>query len=128
LSELHAKLNITQAQEGSWTNVTQVMRDHAHTIDPLIKAWADHAKTKTMTANTRAKHVSSTVGKIVMVFAFASVIGGLSMVPAFGQDHDRRQRQQEHARYEREWQDERGRRVYRPYGYSAPLSAPPPVV
>jgi hypothetical protein len=80
------------------------------------------------TLNTRAKHLSSTVGKIVMVLAFASVIGGLSMVPALGQDHDRRQGQQERGRYERERQDERGRRVYRPYGYSAPLYAPPPVV
>lgn len=101
------------------------------------------------TLNTRAKHLSSTVGKIVMVLAFASVIGGLSMVPALGQDHDRRQGQQDRGRYERERQDERGRyergrhergrhererydkrgrRVYRPYGYSAPLYAPPPVV
>ena len=96
------------------------------------------------TLNTRAKHLSSTVGKIVMVLAFAAVIGGLSMVPALGQDHDRRQGQQERDRYERERhedrgryergrhererQDERGRRVYRPYGYSAPLYAPPPVV
>src|SRR5690349_12385930 len=96
------------------------------------------------TLNTRAKHVSSTVGKIVMVLTFASVIGALSTVPALGQDHGRRQGQQERGRYERERQDERGwyergrhgrerydrrgRRVYRPYAYSAPLYTPPPVV
>jgi hypothetical protein len=96
------------------------------------------------TLNTRAKHLRSTVGKIVMVLAFAAVIGGLSMVPAFGQDHDRyqgqedrgqheRERQEERARYERERHErerheERTRSAYRPYGYSAPLHAPPPVV
>jgi septal ring factor EnvC (AmiA/AmiB activator) len=47
IKELHAKLNLTQAQEGLWTNVTQVMRDNAHTMDALIKARADHAKTMT---------------------------------------------------------------------------------
>jgi hypothetical protein len=45
IKELHAKLNITQAQEGLWTNVTQVMRDNAQTTDALIKARADNAKT-----------------------------------------------------------------------------------
>jgi hypothetical protein len=94
------------------------------------------------TSNTRAKHVRSTVGPIVMILAFAAVIGGLSMVPAFGQDHDRHQGQQEQGRYERERQEqgryererqergryERSRRVYRPYRYPVPLYAPPPVV
>jgi septal ring factor EnvC (AmiA/AmiB activator) len=47
IKELHAKLNITQAQEGLWTNVTQVMRDNAQTMDALIKARADNAKTMT---------------------------------------------------------------------------------
>ena len=91
------------------------------------------------TLNTRARHGRSTVGTIVMVLAFALVLGGLSVVPALGQDHGRRQGQQERGRYERERQQERGwhkrerynrrgRRVYRPYGYAAPLYAPPPVV
>jgi protein CpxP len=47
IKELHAKLNITQAQEGLWTNVTQVMRDNAQTMDALIKARADNANTMT---------------------------------------------------------------------------------
>ena len=47
IKELHATLHITQAQEGLWTNVTQVMRDNAQTMDALIKARADNAKTMT---------------------------------------------------------------------------------
>ena len=96
------------------------------------------------TSNTRAKHLRSTVGTIVMALAFASVIGGLSVVPAFGQDTNRRQWQQEQGRYERERHDGRGwyererhdrrgwyerdRRAYQPYRYSAPIYVPPPVV
>jgi len=45
IKELHAKLHITQAQEGLWTNVTQVMRDNAQTMDALIKARSDQAPT-----------------------------------------------------------------------------------
>jgi len=45
IKELHAKLHITQAQEGLWTNVTQVMRDNAQTMDALHKARADQAQT-----------------------------------------------------------------------------------
>jgi protein CpxP len=54
IKELHAKLNITQAQEGRWTNVTQVMRDNAQTMDALIKARADNAKTMTAVDDLKA--------------------------------------------------------------------------
>jgi protein CpxP len=47
IKELHAKLNITQAQEDLWTNVTQVMRDNAQTVDALIKVRSENAKTMT---------------------------------------------------------------------------------
>jgi len=47
IKELHAKLNITQAQEDLWTNVTQVMRDNAQTVDALIKVRSGNAKTMT---------------------------------------------------------------------------------
>ena len=47
IADLHAKLKITPAQEVLWTNVTQVMQDDAQTLDALIKARADHAKTMT---------------------------------------------------------------------------------
>ena len=85
------------------------------------------------TSNTRLKHVSSTVGTIVMALTFAAVIGTISLVPALGQENNRRQGYQErggqqHRWQQRQWQGERGRRAYRPYGYSAPIYVPPPVV
>ena len=63
------------------------------------------------TSNTRVKHVSSTVGTIVMALVFAVVSGTISLVPAFGQGYERRQGQQEQGRYEREGHDERGWRA-----------------
>jgi hypothetical protein len=96
------------------------------------------------TSNTQTKHFHSTVGKIVMVFAFASMISGTFLMPAFGQGYERRQEQQRQGPQERrwharegqdarrwrgrEWRDAHGRREYQPYGYSAPLYVPPPVV
>jgi osmotically-inducible protein OsmY len=47
ITMLHATLNITPAQEELWTNVTQVMRDNAKTMDALTTARADQAKTMT---------------------------------------------------------------------------------
>src|SRR6266446_491464 len=54
IKELHAKLHITQAQEGLWTNVTQVMRDNAQTMDALAKARAANAKTMTAVDDLQA--------------------------------------------------------------------------
>ena len=45
ITMLHATLNITPAQEELWTNVTQVMRDNARTMDALTTARVDQAKT-----------------------------------------------------------------------------------
>ena len=47
IKDMHAKLKITQAQEEQWAKIAQVMRDNEKTIEPLIKARADHAKTMT---------------------------------------------------------------------------------
>jgi osmotically-inducible protein OsmY len=47
ITMLHATLNITPAQEELWTNVTQVMRDNAKTMDALTKTRVDQAKTMT---------------------------------------------------------------------------------
>ena len=47
IKDMHAKLNITQAQEDQWTKVAQVMRDNEKTMEPLIKARQEHAKTMT---------------------------------------------------------------------------------
>ncbi len=81
--------------------------------------WEDTMRT----SNTRARKLSSTVGKIVMALVFVFMIGGISMAPAFGRDNDRRE---EHQRGRVEHQ----RRVHHPPReyYSAPVYAPPPVV
>jgi len=47
ITMLHTKLVITPAQEDLWKNVTQVMRDNAQTMEALMKARADKAKTMT---------------------------------------------------------------------------------
>ena len=47
IKDMHAKLKITKAQEEQWAKVAQVMRDNEKTIEPVIKARAEHAKTMT---------------------------------------------------------------------------------
>lgn len=47
IKELHAKLKITPEQEKQWDVVTQAMRDNAKTMDELIKARTEKAKTMT---------------------------------------------------------------------------------
>ena len=47
ITNMHAKLKITQAQEVQWANVAQVMRDNEKTVEPLIKARKENAKTMT---------------------------------------------------------------------------------
>jgi hypothetical protein len=47
ITMLHATLKITPAQEELWTQVTQVMRDNAQTMEALTKARAAQAKTMT---------------------------------------------------------------------------------
>ncbi len=75
------------------------------------------------------------VGKILLALIFTSVIGGLSVGPAFG-DNDHRGGPKQQGRHDnrdrrdnRSWHDNRGREVYRPYRYGpAPIYAPPPVI
>ncbi len=50
----------------------------------------------------------STVGRIVMALVFASMIGGISIAPAFGRDEHRREGYHERGRYEHD------RRAYYP--------------
>jgi len=38
IKDLHSKLKITQAQKVQWTNLAQVMRENASTMEPLAKA------------------------------------------------------------------------------------------
>jgi hypothetical protein len=47
ITDLHAKLQITPAQEDLWKNVTQEMRDKAKTIDGLQRARFEKADTMT---------------------------------------------------------------------------------
>ena len=47
ITDMHAKLKITQAQEDQWAKVAQMMRDNEKAIEPLIKARAENAKTMT---------------------------------------------------------------------------------
>ena len=77
------------------------------------------------TLNTQARNFRSTVGKIVMAVACASMIGGIFITPAYSDDHGRREGYQKQRRYKQ------SRRVYRPaprYYYSEPVYAPPPVI
>jgi hypothetical protein len=45
ISELHAKLKITEAQEEQWSKVVQVMRENAAAMDPLVKARKEKGST-----------------------------------------------------------------------------------
>jgi len=47
IKSLHAQLKITEAQEGAWSTVAQVMRDDAKAMDGLTQARHDHAQTMT---------------------------------------------------------------------------------
>ncbi len=67
---------------------------------------------------------------MMMGFVLAAMIGSIDVAPAFGQsDHRRGGRYENRGRgHERgHYVYERGRRVYRPYGYREPVYIPPPV-
>ena len=78
------------------------------------------------TSNTRARKFSSTVGKMVMALVFASMIGGVFIAPAFGDDDDRRggyygQGRYEHRRYEHERRGYQPRTYYSEHAYTPPM-------
>jgi hypothetical protein len=68
------------------------------------------------TLNTRTRKFRSTAGRIVMALVVASMIGGISVAPAFGRDY-----------YERRGYND-NRRVYHRGYYRPRVYAPPPVV
>jgi hypothetical protein len=78
---------------------------------------------------------SSIAGKVMMVLALAAMIGSIDVVPALGDDHDRRGKR-DNSRYEHRGRghdrDRYERYDNRPYGYGyrervyAPIFAPPP--
>jgi hypothetical protein len=77
---------------------------------------------------------TSTAGKILVALAFASMIGGLSVATALGEDNDRRQGQQNRGEHERDrrdnrgWRDNGGWRDNRGWHAYQPVYVPPPVV
>ena len=77
------------------------------------------------TPNTEVSKFSSTVSKMVMALVFASMIGGISVAPAFGKDNGG------HGGHNGRGHYGHSRHAYQPtprYYYSAPVYAPPPVV
>jgi hypothetical protein len=91
----------------------------------------------------QASHFRPTISKIVMAFAFASVMGGMAMTPALGNDnrhddhhpgHDRHDDHNWHGDHDRHdhHPDYRSTPEYRPvyqhpYVYAQPVYAPPAV-
>jgi hypothetical protein len=77
------------------------------------------------TSNIRARKFRLALGKIMMALVVASMIGGMSIAPAFARDDDRGRGHEERGRHE-------PRGHYRGYQhrnyYQEPVYAPPPVV
>jgi hypothetical protein len=83
------------------------------------------------TSTNQARNLRPTISKIVMALTLASVLGGMAITPAFG-DNDDRQGHQDKGWHKGERQSDRDRREYRPvyeypYYYAQPVYAPPPV-
>ena len=87
-------------------------------------------------------NLRSTGGKIMMGLVLAAMIGSIDVAQSFGDDyrdrgvrHDRGRNDHRGRGYDRDRYDHRGRgyyyvrgrRVYRPYGYTERVYAPPPV-
>ena len=47
IKDMHAKLNITPAEEAQWAKVAEVMRDNGKTMDTLTQARVEHDKDMT---------------------------------------------------------------------------------
>lgn len=77
---------------------------------------------------TWAKRVRWTAGNILLVLAVVSVIGGLSLGPALGEENDRRQGQQDRGGHAQDRHDNRNRHDDRDRRDYQPIYAPPPVV
>ncbi len=72
----------------------------------------------------------------MMGLAVAAMIGSVEVMPAFGKDDHKRMGKHDNGRYENRGRGkdrghyvyERGRRVYRAYGYRERVYVPPPVI
>jgi hypothetical protein len=78
ITDLRAKLNITQAQESLWSKVTQVMRDNANTMDALRTGRSTRAQTMTAVDDL------TSYGEIVDAHA----AGLRTFIPAFAALYD----------------------------------------
>src|SRR5450756_409168 len=84
------------------------------------------------TSTNQARNLRPTISKIVMALAVASVMGGMAITPALG---DNRKGHQDQGLHKGQFKGDRDRvyqPVYRPvyehpYYYSQPVYAPPPV-
>jgi hypothetical protein len=85
------------------------------------------------TSTNQARNLRPTISKIVMALAVASVMGGMAITPALG---DNRKGHQDQGLHKGQFKGDRDRRVYQPvyrpvyqdpYRYSQPVYAPPPV-
>src|ERR1035437_1025534 len=81
IKDMHAKLNISAAQEEQWGKVAQVMRDEAKTMDTLTQARVDNAKTMTAVDDLKsygeiADAHANGIKKLTP--AFASLYAGMS--------------------------------------------------
>jgi len=74
----------------------------------------------------------SIVGRIMMGLVLAAMIGGIDVAPAIGKDnrgnHGNRYENRGRGHDRGHYVYERGRRVYRPYGYRQRVYVPPPPV
>lgn len=82
---------------------------------------------------SRSWNFRSIAGKIMMGLVLSAMVGSMDVAPAFGKDkggrHDnRRYENRGHGHDRGHYVHERGRRVYRPYGYRERVYLPPPVV
>jgi hypothetical protein len=87
------------------------------------------------TSNTLARKFSSTVVKILIALIFVSMIGGISIAPAFGRDGVRHRGHHHHGRHYHHGRYYHHGRHYQHGGYyqhgryyMRPVYAPPPVV
>jgi hypothetical protein len=93
-----------------------------------FQEWKDTMKTST----NQAPNFRPTISKIVMALTVASVMGGMAMTPALGQNKESRARaaQDRNQNDNRNRNDRRDQPAYRPayqHPYSHPVYAPPPV-
>jgi hypothetical protein len=88
------------------------------------KNWSDFMKTSS------EWNFRSIVGKMMVGLVLVAMIGSIDVAPALGKN-DKKMGKHDNGRYEnrgRGYDQDRGRRDYRPYGYRERVYIPPPVI